>query len=99
MFKSNRKAILLIGLVAAVALVLGFSAYAAAEKMTLTGEVILNDDGTLGLETADQTLLLVGDKAMELKAQVGKKVEITGPVEEVKDGDNKLTVETFKPVE
>ena len=69
----------------------------AAESKTIVGTV--SDDGKI-VDDAGKAYM-IGDnyKAAEVSEQSGKKVEVTGMVEEGSDGNQTIMIESYKIVE
>ena len=69
----------------------------AAETMTIVGTV--SDDGNIVDDGGKIYMIGDNDKAAEVSEQSGKKVEVTGMVEESSDGNEMIMIESYKIVE
>jgi hypothetical protein len=69
----------------------------AAESKTIVGTV--SDDGNIVDDGGKIYMIGDNDKAGEVSEQSGKKVEVTGMVEESSDGNQTIMIESYKIVE
>jgi len=69
----------------------------AAESKTFVGTV--SDDGKIVDDGGKAYMIGDNDKAGEVSEQSGKKVEVTGMVEESSDGNQTIMIESYKIVE
>lgn len=69
----------------------------AAESKTIVGTV--SDDGNIVDDGGKIYMIGDNDKAAEVSEQSGKKVEVTGMVEESSDGNQTIMIESYKIVE
>ena len=92
--RGNKK--LFVGIVGLV-LVVFFCGFAAAgEKMTITGTI--NEDAQIETDEGKVYDIAESDKGAELSTMVGKKVNVTGVVED-SEGETLIEVETYAVVE
>ena len=69
----------------------------AAESKTIVGTV--SDDGNIVDDGGKIYMIGDNDKAAEVSEQSGKKIEVTGMVEESSDGNQTIMIESYKIVE
>ncbi len=87
---------LFIGVVGLVLVAFFCGVAMAAEKMTITGTI--NDDGALVADDGKTYEITESEKGAELSGMTGKKVSVTGEVEE-SEGEMEIDVEDFKAIE
>ena len=92
--KRNKRVLMAIVGLMVVAFFCGFAA--AAETMTIKGTI--NDDGQLVADDGKVYEIAESEKGSELSAMVGKKVTVTGAVEE-NEGKMEIEVESYETAE
>ena len=93
----RKKSIIGISLLVVFLAALFVGSVGAAETMTIVGTV--SDDGNIVDDGGKIYMIGDNDKAAEVSEQSGKKIEVTGMVEESSDGNQTIMIESYKIVE